>query len=361
MFAAGQRWQRWWARMLALAGTVLLGVASGGEAYATDPAAVEALIARGVELRRAGDDVRALPLFKQAYDQAGTPRSAAQLGLVEMQLGYHAEADRHLREALASPDDFWVRKNRTALEGALADLRGRLAEIHIRGTPAGAEVLVNQRPVGRLPLDGPVRVAKGEVTIEVRAPGGKVGRRSFATTPGQSERVEFHLGEAQPAPPPEPAPARVVVPAAPEVVSPAAETRAAAPDNRGRLGAFLRMDIAVYPESGQRLAPGLSYQVNDRLEIGLAALIGKLSKGTWLGARYRLRGGALRPSLGAGIPVLVQGGSAQVGGQLSAGLTLDLGARTSLFADLGAALFPAAPAGAGRVWLLPALGVAGRL
>src|SRR4051812_16035681 len=81
-------------------------------ARAADPTEIEDLIRQGNDLRRAGKDERALPLLRKAYDLAGTPRTAAQLGLVEVALGYRLEAERHLSESLASPRDVWVRKNR---------------------------------------------------------------------------------------------------------------------------------------------------------------------------------------------------------------------------------------------------------
>src|SRR5947208_347598 len=57
-------------------------------AIAADAGDAEALIREGVALRRAGSDVRALPLFQKAHEIAHTPRTAAQLGLVEFALGY---------------------------------------------------------------------------------------------------------------------------------------------------------------------------------------------------------------------------------------------------------------------------------
>jgi hypothetical protein len=50
----------------------------------------EALIRQGVELRRKGQNALAQGYFKRAYAIAHTPRSAAQLGLVEHALGYFA-------------------------------------------------------------------------------------------------------------------------------------------------------------------------------------------------------------------------------------------------------------------------------
>ena len=53
-----------------------------------DAAEVEALIAKGNELRRAGTPGPALPYFQKAYELARTPRTAGQLGLAELAAGY---------------------------------------------------------------------------------------------------------------------------------------------------------------------------------------------------------------------------------------------------------------------------------
>ena len=70
-----------------------------------EAAAVEALIAKGNELRRAGTPGPALPYFQKAYELARTPRTTGQLGLAELAAGYPVEAEEHLAAALQSPSD----------------------------------------------------------------------------------------------------------------------------------------------------------------------------------------------------------------------------------------------------------------
>src|SRR6476646_8300950 len=75
------------------------------EVRAADAAEVEALIAKGNELRRAGTPGPALPYFQKAYELARTPRTTGQLGLAELAAGYPVEAEVHLTTALESPND----------------------------------------------------------------------------------------------------------------------------------------------------------------------------------------------------------------------------------------------------------------
>lgn len=155
-------------------------LASPRSALADSTAAeAESLIREGVALRRAQHDVQALPLFQKAYDLVRNPRTAGQLGLCELSLGYWIEAEQHLNEALAIPGNPWVEKNRASLDSSLKHARDNIGEIAITGAPVGAEVYVNSRTVGRLPLQKPLRLARGVVDVELRAPGYVTSRRSL--------------------------------------------------------------------------------------------------------------------------------------------------------------------------------------
>jgi hypothetical protein len=156
--------------LIHVAAAVVLATAAGPAARAQSPGdEAEALIRQGTELRRQSQDARALPLFERAYAVARNPRTAAQLGLVKMALGYWVDAERLLDEALASPDHPWIARNVAALQQARAGARENIGELVVTG-PTGAEVLINGRPVGKLPLTEALRVDKGLVEIQVRAP-----------------------------------------------------------------------------------------------------------------------------------------------------------------------------------------------
>jgi len=178
----------------ALVAVVMAGLAR--PAIAGNPAAEsEALIRQGLQLRAQGKPGRALPIFEKAYETAPSPRTAAHLGLVEMELGHFLEAERYLTEALAAPDHPWIAKNKPDLGRQLEDAKRNIGELAISATPAGAEILVNGLPAGHAPLAAPVRVDKGRAEVQVRANGyvpttetvtivgGKREQRSFALAP----------------------------------------------------------------------------------------------------------------------------------------------------------------------------------
>ena len=155
----------------------------------------DSLIRHGIELRKAHDDEGAAREFQKAYDQVHTPRAAGQLGLAEQALGRWEDAERHVGEALHATGDAWVVKNRAILDEALGAIQGHLARIEVIGDPEGADVSVNGRVVGKLPLQEAVRVSAGEVEVELHAPGYVPMQRTLTIVGGQYQRLVLHLAK----------------------------------------------------------------------------------------------------------------------------------------------------------------------
>jgi hypothetical protein len=175
-------------------------------AWAGDSAEAEALIRQGVELRAQKKDERALPMFEKAYQVSRSPRTAGQLGLVEMALGYFVDAEKYLGEAVASPDHPWVAKNLATLKAQLATAKSQIGELYIVGEPVGAEVVVNGKSAGRLPLSGPIRLDKGRVDVQVRAAGYLPASDTVTMVGGKREDRSYRLQReaVAVAPPPPP-------------------------------------------------------------------------------------------------------------------------------------------------------------
>lgn len=191
-----------------LALAVLALAAAPGPAVAASPRSeAEAMTKQGIELRKNGDDQSALPLFVKAHQLAPTPKTAVQLGLVEQALGRWTDAEEHLSEGLRSSRDPWIVKNRKAIDESLLTVKGQIGSVEVSGEPAGAEVVINGRNVGRLPLARAVRVNAGTVDVEVHAPGFPRGFRTVSVTGGQYQTVVIRLEKpvtpAMVVPPPE--------------------------------------------------------------------------------------------------------------------------------------------------------------
>jgi len=151
----------------------------------------ESLIAQGVELRRKGNDAQAEGYFKRAYDLAHTPRSAAQLALVELALSEFFHAEKHFAEAMTN-QDAWIREQRKTLDGARETTRKNLGSVRVAGLPRGGSFEVSlPDAAGPEPmnLDEAQRLwlPVGKVSVKALAPGYQESRRSFVVLAGQTQ------------------------------------------------------------------------------------------------------------------------------------------------------------------------------
>jgi hypothetical protein len=191
----------------------------------------EALIKIGNDLRRKGDDVRAEGYFQRAYQIAHTPRSAAQLGLVELAVGRYEAAEAHLSEALAA-DDSWVQLHATGLEDSRKRARAHLLNVELVGAPLGTNVTFANGKVVDLPHDGMLWLSPGDGSLKVKAPGFQDAEVKAAGKAGDHQKVPLKMSrlvaEAPPAaapppaapPPPSASPAETPEPGSPAPVEP---------------------------------------------------------------------------------------------------------------------------------------------
>jgi hypothetical protein len=178
------------------------GRAAGTPGPDDDSNDAETLIRQANELRRQHHDELSLPLFQRAYHISRSPRTAGQLGLCEMAIGYSVEAAKYLREALAAPTHPWVVKNKVTLEKSLAQALAAIGSVTIQGEPSGAEVLANGIVFGRLPLAETLQLNKGITEVEVRAPAYLSARRTFNIAGGETEFWTVVLAPQSPRPQP---------------------------------------------------------------------------------------------------------------------------------------------------------------
>lgn len=193
---------------LALAVVLCVGVARAQTRPDDD------LIDQGIALRRANRVTEALQIFQRVWERSRSPRARAQMGFVEHEVGLWYEAESHLAEALEFRDDPWIRRRRSLLEGALADVRDHFGRLELRGGVAGSEVFLNTRAAGVLPQTEPLQVLAGDVAVEVRCPGYLPFRRTVVVRRRELSRETVEM-VAEPAPPPPPPPSPRPVPVEP--------------------------------------------------------------------------------------------------------------------------------------------------
>jgi hypothetical protein len=163
--------------VLAFSGLLITGL-HGAPALAQSSATrpenpeVEKLVTQAIALRAQGNDLAALETLKQAAElDPGSVRVQVHLSNVHQALGQWLPADEYLRLALAQANHPYVVRHRQALEDARKVIEDNIGTLEVDGEPAGAEVRLNGRLIGTLPLAAPVPVTVGSYTLEVKRDG----------------------------------------------------------------------------------------------------------------------------------------------------------------------------------------------
>lgn len=192
-------------------GASLIAQRASAQSPACAAPSVTSEIDRALDDRRAG---RALPAYDRLaalWRRCPSPRVRAQLALAEQALGRLPDARAHLIEALSSTQDPWIDTRRAVLEDALREITDRLPRLAPQTDVPGAELFVDGRSVGSLPLASPVVVPSGSATIELRAPGYHTLRRAISVPNGVVFREMLHLDAIVVALAPAPPPPRPIV------------------------------------------------------------------------------------------------------------------------------------------------------
>jgi hypothetical protein len=169
-------------------------------AFAADERAADAMITRGLELRREGKSVEALEMLQRAHAIAPSPRSLGQLGLVELSLDHWSEAEDHLAASIVTDQDPWVHKNRALLDQALSLAKSHVGQIALSG-PDGATVTIGGKIIGTLPHAQPVRVGEGTAIVTATAPGFKQFILSVPVQAGMETPLKIALDPVDVRPP----------------------------------------------------------------------------------------------------------------------------------------------------------------
>ena len=149
------------------------------------------LIKEAVGLRRQGKDAEALRKLQEAYETDKSPRVIAQIGLAEQALGRWVPAFEHLTEALEAKKILDWRRTVQRLLRRWRRSPNASARSSILGGSAGAEVHIDGVARGTLPLQGPLILTTGTITIDLLAPGFVPVHRSAVVRPNQTGRESF--------------------------------------------------------------------------------------------------------------------------------------------------------------------------
>ena len=172
-------------------------------------AGTEDLIQHGIMLRRSGQDEAALAVFLEAEKRS--PRSVRVLLHVTtaaQATGRWLLADEYLQKASAFRSDPYYQRHESAIKSVEEAVAQHVGSLRVEGSPAGAEVFLNARSIGKLPLAEAKVLEVGSYELEVKANGYFPLRRPVTITSGLS-REAVMLGanreDARSAGPAEPA------------------------------------------------------------------------------------------------------------------------------------------------------------
>ncbi len=150
----------------------------------------------GQSLRVQGRDAEALDVFREVYARTRSPRTLARVALAEAAIGHWLDAEAHMVDALAS-NDAWVTANRRepagGLDGALSLIRTHLGNLMVRSRTPGAELWIAGARRAALPLEHPLRVTEGSLSVELRAQGHLATVRPVAIRGGVDAPVSVDI------------------------------------------------------------------------------------------------------------------------------------------------------------------------
>ncbi|WP_437307795.1 PEGA domain-containing protein [Sorangium sp. So ce388] len=139
--------------------------------------------------------------LESAWELNPTFDVAYNLGNTKYQLKKHLEAAQYLSFALRNwPLVKTVAKLKPTAEQRFAESRAQVGAVAVTVGVAGAEVLVDGKPVGRAPLEGEVFVEPGEHRVEAQLPGYETASQTVQVGKGRTAAVTLALALAKSAP-----------------------------------------------------------------------------------------------------------------------------------------------------------------
>ncbi len=168
----------------------------------------------------------------KAYEIAPSYRILYNIGIANLEIGDYAGAIRALQQYLAEGGEEVPADRRRALPEKINSLRDRVAYVTVETNEEGAEVLVDDIPVGRVPLTEPLLVNAGRRRVAVSLPDRPQVREVVTVAGGESVKVvlRFPTTQAQPsavpppAVPPAPPPKKAPATSPPERIQPSVES-----------------------------------------------------------------------------------------------------------------------------------------
>lgn len=158
------------------------------------PSSTDELIEQAAVLLEAGNQHDALLVLQRAALLDPTSaRVRVHLAAVNQAMGEWITAEQHLSSALAQREDPYIVEHEEALNEALSSIEGQLSLLLVSGQPAGADVFLDGRPLGTLPLEVPARILSGPHVLRVSLRGHRAYTAAIDALPGVSVNQVVYL------------------------------------------------------------------------------------------------------------------------------------------------------------------------
>ncbi|HTV24660.1 MAG TPA: PEGA domain-containing protein [Polyangiaceae bacterium] len=166
-------------------------------AFAAEDAVVEALIQRGIQLRRNNSDEEALAVFLEAEKQDPTSvRVLLHVVTAAQAAGKWLLADSYMRKVTALESDPYYQRHADAIDVVRRSIAARVGTFQAQGGPDGASVRLDGQLVGTLPMTAPASIEAGAYLMEVHKPGYYRLRRNVTISGGVLTREPVELNRA---------------------------------------------------------------------------------------------------------------------------------------------------------------------
>jgi tetratricopeptide (TPR) repeat protein len=139
----------------------------------------------------------ALSELKRAYELAPTFRILYNLGVMSLAVHDHAGAMDYLERYVAEGADAIPANIRAQVSDTLLELAERVAQVSLQVNVAGAEVSIDDRVIGRAPLDRVLRINAGSRRISARASGWLPDSRVVSLAGGDDVKITLTLTDAR--------------------------------------------------------------------------------------------------------------------------------------------------------------------
>jgi hypothetical protein len=184
---------------------LVLGVGNPEYALAAEPPAeikeeASARFQKGLEFSKDGQHRAALLEFKRAYELVPSWQVLYNLGQASRELKDHASALGWYERYLVEGGSGIPPKRKKEVERAVAELRPKVASLRVSTSTAGAEVLVDDLPMGVTPLAQPLRVNAGRLKLTVTLKGYLPVQRIVEVAGAEEQELSLELVPLNPTP-----------------------------------------------------------------------------------------------------------------------------------------------------------------